>query len=130
MAVLNASEGRASDRSKTIARQNITAATTIVGGDCVWNISTIGAGGYAVTVNPIDMSQYNQWRNSELQPVVIIKCAADASANNVTIESSDGAAGTTTHYTFAADYSVTPRYVVLRISATMGADGTYLWELG
>lgn len=116
----------------TKARQDIDAAQTIEGCDCIWDVSTIGAGGYTVTVAPLDKSRYNQYEtvNAErFQPTMIIKCSADASANNVLVVSSDGAGGTTTHYTFAANYSVTPRYIALRISATKGADGTDIWEL-
>lgn len=115
----------------TKARQNIDAVQTIEGADCIWNIATAGAS-YDVTVAPLDLSRYNQYQTmgaDRVQPEIIIKCSVDTSANNVAIKSSNGAGGTTTHYTFAADYSVTPRYIALRISATLGADGTYLWEL-
>lgn len=127
MANAYASDGRV-DHGLTKARKNITSVSTIYGSDVVWNISAVAAA-YDVTVGEYDATMYNQYKTIDGQPCVIIKCAADCSVQNCSILSSDGAAGTTTHYTFAADYSATPRYVVLRLSATMGADGKYLWEV-
>lgn len=110
-------------------RAAITSAQTIEGNKVIWNCSSAAAG-YNVTVRQWDKTRRNEYCLDESeQPVIIIKCSADTSANNVAILTSDGAAGTTTLYTFAADYSVTPRYVALRISATRGADGSYLWEV-
>lgn len=109
-------------------RGAITAAQTIEGNKVIWNISTAGAS-YDVTVRSYDPTRRNEYDQDVLgQPVIIIKCSVDTSANNVAVKVSDGAGSTTTIYTFAADYSVTPRYVALRLSATRGADGSYLWE--
>lgn len=109
-------------------RGAIAAAQTIEGNKVIWNISTASAS-YNVTVasyDPTRRSEYDLDQNG--QPVIIIKCSVDTSANNVAVLVSDGAGSTTTIYTFAADYSVTPRYVALRLSATRGANGSYLWE--
>lgn len=110
-------------------RGAITSAQTIEGNKVIWNCSAAAAG-YNVTVRQYDKTRVNEYDQDVLvQPVMIIKCSADTSANNVGILTSDGAGGSTTLYTFAADYSVTPRYIALRLSATRGADGSYLWEL-
>ena len=112
----------------TRARSNVTTTTTVQGNKAIWNISAAAAA-YTLTVEEYDSSQYKCYDvDKDGQPVIIIKCSADCSVNNVAVKSSDGAAGLTTHYTFAADYSSTPRYVALRLSATEGADGTRLWE--
>lgn len=113
---------------KTIARKNLTATAKIEGTDVIWNISA-AASAFNITVRPYVPTRTSQFTLNNQQPVLVIKCSADCSANNVAVLSSDGAGGTTTHYTFAADYSTTPRYVVLRISATRGADGTFLWQV-
>lgn len=112
----------------TQARADIIAATTIEGNLATWDISTVG-GTYTVTVKEYDTGRRSQYRTDiNGQPTVVIKCSSNCSVSNVAVKSSDGAGGTTTHYTFAADYSSTPRYLVLRLSATAGADGTRLWE--
>lgn len=114
---------------QTRGRSNVTTTTTVQGNKVIWNISAAAAA-YDVTVEEFDSSRYADYDvDKNGQPIVVIKCSADCSVNNVGVLSSDGAAGTTTHYTFAADYSVTPRYVALRLSATLGADGKYLWEV-
>lgn len=118
----------AKDNDVTIARGAVIAASTIEGNKVVWNITTAGAS-YDLTVAEYDATRTSQYKYVDGQPVIVIKCSVDCSANNVAVKSSDGAGSTTTHYTFAADYSVTPRYIALRLSATEGADGTRLWEL-
>ena len=111
----------------TQARTDIVEATTAEGNLVTWDISTANAA-YALTIREYDATRYSQYRvNTNMQPTIIIKCSVDTSGFNVTVQSSDGAAGTTTHYTFAADYSVTPRFIALRL--TEGADGTLIWEL-
>lgn len=111
-------------------RAAITSAQTIEGNKVIWNCSSAAGGAFDVTVRQYDKTRVNEYDQDVLgQPVIIIKCSADTSANNVGILTSDGAGGSTTLYTFAADYSVTPRYVALRLSATRGADGSYLWEV-
>lgn len=114
---------------KTIARSsNITAATTVEGNKVVWVIYSAAAA-YDLTVAEYDSSRVAQYKYLDEQPTIIIKCVANCSLNNVTVKSSNGAGSTTSHYVFASDYSVTPRYIALRLSATEGADGTRLWEL-
>lgn len=116
----------------SLNRVNLTAATTIEGCNVVWNISSAAGGAFDVTVaeyKPSRTAQYNLQPHVVNRPYIIVKCAADCSANNVAVKSSDGAGGTTTHYTFAADYSGTPRYVVLRVASSKAADGTYIWEV-
>jgi hypothetical protein len=113
----------------TMARAAITGVQTVEGNKVIWNITTVAAA-YDVTVAEYDATRAAQYKYLDRQPTITIRCAADCSVFNVSILSSDGAGGSTTHYTFAADYSATPRYVTLKLSATEGADGTRLWELG
>lgn len=113
----------------TQARSDVVEVTTAEGNLVTWDISTVGAA-YALTIQEYDSSRYAMYKeNKHQQPTVIIKCTSDCSVFNVTVQSSDGAGGTTTHETFAADYSTNERYTVLRLSATEGADGTLIWEL-
>jgi hypothetical protein len=107
----------------------ITAAQTVEGNKVTWIVGTpAGQAGYTLTV-----AEYNKTRTSQYtddyQPILVVKCVGDCSSYNVPVVSSDGAGGTTTHYTFAANYTSTPRYLVLRLSATNGADGSLLWEV-
>lgn len=118
----------AKENDVTMARAAITAVSTIEGNKVVWNITTVAAA-YDVTVAEYDATRTSQYKYVDGQPVIVIRCAADCSVQNCSILSSDGAGGTTTHYTFAADYSATPRYIALKLSATEGADGTRIWEL-
>lgn len=103
------------------------AAATITGNMCTWVIGTQTA------THNFDIKRFENTDFSEYQPegkpVIVIKCIASAAVFNVVIRCDDGAGGYTTLYTFAADYSVTPAYVAVRISDTLGADGRYLWEL-
>lgn len=115
------------NRSEDLADE----ASTIEGGACTWVIPTLGAT-RIITVQRYDPTRAAEYLQENGKPIVVIKCKGDASVNNATIVTSDGAiptAGTTTLYTFAADYSATPRYLVLRVSATSGADGHPLWEV-
>jgi len=108
---------------KLLITSDIVEATTISGGvNGVWDITTIGAGGYDVLVACYDESRHNDYQNPPIKPTIVIKCSADASANNVTISNSSGVL-----YTFAADYSVTPGYIVLALSAPTA--GKYVWAL-
>ena len=115
---------RIKNRSVTLADE----ANVILGNNCTWVIGT-QTGSHNLDVLPFDPTNFAEFNNDERKPVVVIKCIGDASVNNVVVRTSDGAGGMTTLYTFAADYSGTPRYLALRISATAGADGKFLWEV-
>lgn len=103
---------------------------TIEGGKCTWVIPTLGASRTITVLRP-DFTRSSQLQQEDGKPVIIIKCIGDASVNNAIIVSHNGAItpGTNTLYTFAADYSATPRFIVLRVSATFGADGRPIWEI-
>lgn len=111
------------NRSVTLADAN----NVIEGGMCTWVIGTQTAN-HNLDIARYDATNYKD-NVAEGKPVIIIKCIGDASGFNVAVRCDDGAAGYTTLYTFAADYSVTPRYIAVRLSATLGADGRRLWEL-
>ena len=112
----------------TRATQAVVEATTIYGNKVIWDVSTVGAA-YTVTVGEYDQTDYKNYDvDVNGQPILVIVCSSDCSVFNVAVKSSDGAGSTTTHATFAADYSTTSRTVVLRLSATLGADGKRLWE--
>ena len=101
----------------------ITTTTTIQGGaNGVWNISA-AAGSYDVTVANFDKTHFSDYVTPPNKPYIIIKCSVDTSANNVAIKNAAGS----TLYTFAADYSVNPRYVVLVLSAP--TTGSFAWAL-
>lgn len=92
---------------------------TIEGGMCTWVIGTALTAGRTYDVLKFSKGRYAEYPSvKEIKPHIIIKCAVNTAANNATITS-----GGSTLFTFAADYSVTPAYVVLRLTDT----GT--WEL-
>jgi hypothetical protein len=114
------------NRSEDLADEN----NVIEGGLCTWIIPTNTA------AHNLDVLRYDPTRASEYlqengKPIIIVKCIGDASVFNVTLRCDNGAGGMTTLYTFAANYAPAnaPRYVVLRVSATAGADGHPLWEI-
>ena len=82
----------------------------------------------------LDVQRYEQTNYKEYpqegKPIIVIKSIGNNTGpNTVAVRCDDGAGGFTTLYTFAADYSATPRYIVLRLSATLAADGRRVWEL-
>ena len=107
---------------RLLITKDITAATTIQGGvNGIWNISAAVAG-FDVLVADYDASHYGDYPTPPTKPMIVIKCSADCSVQNVTVSNSAGVL-----YTFAADYSVTPRYVVLDLDAPTA--GSNLWKL-
>ena len=112
-----------SPKTKTVQRATITTTTTIEGTGVVWNITTAAAA-YDVTVANYDPNRVSAFDPDQNPPMVVIKCSVNTGTYNVAIKSDDGAGGTTTHYTFAADYSSTPRYVVLRLQS-----GLNIWQV-
>lgn len=108
---------------KFFASYDLTSATTIQGGgNGIWNISA-AAGAYDVTVADYDSSHHGDYVTPPNKPYIIVKCSADCSANNVTIQKADGV----DLYVFAADYSANPRYVVLTLDSPTA--GKYVWKL-
>ena len=103
-------------------------ANQVTGGMCTWVIGTQTAS-HNLDIQRYEMTNYKEYPQ-EGKPIIVIKCIGNATApNTIPVRCDDGAGGFTTLYTFAADYSVTPRYIVVRLSATLGADGRRLWEL-
>ena len=102
---------------------DITEATTIQGGaDGVWDITTV-AQAYTVTVNNYDRSHFADYVTPPNKPYIIIKCSADCSVENATIKDEAG----NTLFTFAANYSVTPGYVVLTLDSP--TTGDFTWKI-
>jgi len=95
----------------------------ITGGvDGVWVIDDNKVG-FTITVENWDLGMYAQWPKQN-KPYIFIKCIADARfGGGIPIVDEDG----TTLYTFAANYSVTPRYIVLTLDTA--AAGYHTWKL-
>lgn len=97
--------------------------TTIQGGvDGVWDITTVAAA-YDITVADYDRTHFSEYPTPPNKPYIVIKCSADCSVFNVAVKTVAGV----TLYTFAADYSVTPRYIVLTVACPTA--GTSEWQL-
>lgn len=112
------------NRSANLADEN----SSIEGGVCTWIIPTLGASRTITVLRP-DFSRTSEYLLENGKPIIIIKCVGDASVNTAIISTADGSGSTKTLYTFAADYSATPRYIALRVSTTYGTDGKPVWEL-
>lgn len=104
------------DRSENLPNAN----ASIEGGMCTWVVGTALTATRTYTVLNFSKGRYSQYPSvKEIKPHIMIKCAVDTSVNNAIIADAAGS----TIFTFAADYSVTPAYVVLRLSTTN------TWEL-
>lgn len=108
---------------KQFATYDLTTTSTIDGGvDGVWDITTAAAA-WTLTVNHFDEGLYANWPKGKNKPYIILKCSADTSVFNVTVDDEAG----TTLYTFAANYSVTARYVVLTLD--VATNGFHTWKI-
>lgn len=96
--------------SETLETPAIIAATSIQGTNVLWDITTVGAGGYTVTVLPFVKEQFADHFECD-KPCLKIRCSADCSANNVIISYPSN--GSTATYTFSTNCSVIPKYLVL-----------------
>jgi hypothetical protein len=109
--------------SPTKARATCDGATytdfVVEGSLAVWTVSGALGAATDVFVRDYDSSRNANYLRESEQPVIVIKCASDASVNNVLVKSEAGS----TLYTFATDCSATPKYCVLRLKT----DGA--WEL-
>jgi len=102
---------------------DLTEESTIDGGvDGVWDITTAAAA-WTLTVNHWDEGLYANYPKGKNKPYIILKCSADCSGFNVTVDDEAG----TTLYTFAANYSVNARYVVLTLD--VATNGFHTWKL-
>lgn len=102
---------------------DLTTTSTIDGGvDGVWDCTTAAAA-WTLTVNHWDEGLYANYPKGQNKPYVVIKCSVDTSVFNITVDDEAG----TTLYTFAANYAVTPRYIVLTLDTA--ATGIHTWKL-
>ena len=102
---------------------DLTEESTIDGGvDGVWDCTTAAAA-WTLTVNHWDEGLYANYPKFPNKPYIIIKCSCDTSVFNITVNDEAG----TTLYTFAANYSVTPIYIVLTLDTA--AAGFHTWKL-
>lgn len=107
------------DGEKTLKRVSLgDSDNTIEGGAVLWVQDTALTGERTITVMDWDKTRHAEY-TSALQPHVMIKCAVNASVNNLVIADT----GATTLFTFDGDHSSTPAYLVLRVTDA-GA-----WEL-
>jgi len=114
------------DRLDRISLGNVT--QNLEGGGVVWDVDSVAlATAATITVMHYDQSRYGEYcyggTKLDRKPHIIIKGSANFTTYNVTIKDEDA----NTLYTFAADYSSTPIYVVLRL--TNADRNTVSWEL-
>lgn len=108
---------------KQFSTYDLVEESTIVGGvDGVWDCTTAGVA-WTLTVEHYDEGSYAQYPHFRNKPYIVIKCSCDTSVNNITVNDEAG----TTLYTFAANYSVTPIYIVLTLDTA--AAGFHTWKL-
>lgn len=107
------------DHNKSLNRVSLGDSDNTVEGSAVtWVQDTALTAARTITVRDFDQSRHGEY-DDKLYPKLVIKCAVDASVNNLVV--ADTAAAVL--FTFAADYSVTPAYCVLRL------DSVGDWEL-
>lgn len=101
-------------------RVTLTEDSTVWGDKVTWVVDTAGDD---VTLPEYDSGDTNNYHDS-LRPLIVVKCAVDASGTNCVVYNTDGS---TALMTFAADYSSTPAYAVFRLVS--GNRNTNAWEL-
>jgi len=108
---------------KQFATYDLTTTSTIHGGvDGVWDCATASAA-WTLTVENYDESRFAEYPKYRNKPYIVIKCSCDTSVFNITVQDEAG----TGLYTFAANYSVTPIYIVLTLDTA--TTGIHTWKL-
>lgn len=108
------------DSEQTRRQVTLTEDSTIYGDKVTWVVDTDGDD---VTLGVFDSSSAGEYMNVK-NPLIVVKCAVNASGTNVVVYNSDG---TTALHTFSADYSSTPSYAAFRLVADV--TGTNSWRL-
>ena len=128
MATLKSStyQEKSNDQLDRISLGNVT--QNLEGGGVCWDIDSVSLAHAAViTVMHYDSGRFGEYQyggpNLDRKPHIIIKGSANFATYNVTVKDEDA----NTLYTFDADCSTTPRYVVLRLIST--DRNTVSWEL-
>ena len=108
---------------KQFATYDLTDTSTIHGGaDGVWDCTTAAAA-WTLTVENYDESRSSEYPKFKNKPYIVIKCSCDTSGFNITVNSEAGVA----LHTFAANYSVTPTYLVLTLD--VATTGVHPWKI-
>lgn len=106
--------------SKTLSRGTIDGADVnltyyVEGNRCLWNVEGTLIGALSIYVRDYDSSRAEEyWRLRHTPPFIMIKNFCNASALNVTVRDMLGNA----LHVFNVNNSVTPAYLVLRLTAT------------
>lgn len=109
------------DNDRSRKQSTISVDTTVEGDKVIWISDTAGAD---ITIAKYDRNRHSEYINIH-NPLIVIKCTSDSSGTNTLVKSEDG----TTIFTFAADYSVTPGYVAIRLVADGADKNTASWRV-
>lgn len=103
-------------------RATISSDKTVVGDRVIWVIDTDGAD-ITLSNELGQKGELTAMPDGVPQPVMIVKCAVDASGTNCLVKDEAG----NTLFTFSADHSSTPAYAAFRLVS--GDRNSVAWEL-